>query len=100
MSISLDDFGTGYASLAYLTQLPIDELKIDRAFVSDLNRQGKGELLAETLISLGRSMNLAVIAEGVETFEQFERLQELGCEFFQGYFFGKPSLDCKPYLTE
>lgn len=100
VSISLDDFGTGYASLAYLTQLPIDELKIDRAFVSDLNRQGKGELLAETLISLGRSMNLAVIAEGVETFEQFERLQELGCEFFQGYFFGKPSLDCKPYLTE
>lgn len=98
VSISLDDFGTGYASLAYLTQLPLDELKIDRAFVSDLEQHGKGELLTETLISLGRSMNLAVIAEGVETYQQFERLQDLGCEFFQGYLFGKPSADIEPYL--
>ena len=100
VSISLDDFGTGYASLAYLSQLPLDELKIDRAFVKDLNKQGKGELLTETLISLGRSMNLAVIAEGVETHEQFERLQELGCEFFQGYLFGKPRTDIESYLNQ
>ena len=100
VSISLDDFGTGYASLAYLSQLPLDELKIDRAFVKDLNKQGKGELLTETLISLGRSMNLAVIAEGVETHEQFERLQELGCEFFQGYLFGKPRTDVDFYLNQ
>lgn len=100
VSISLDDFGTGYASLAYLSRLPLDELKIDRAFVKDLNKQGKGELLTETLISLGRSMNLAVIAEGVETHEQFERLQELGCEFFQGYLFGKPSIDVESYLNQ
>lgn len=100
VSISLDDFGTGYASLAYLSQLPLDELKIDRAFVKDLNKQGKGELLTETLISLGRSMNLAVIAEGVETHEQFERLQELGCEFFQGYLFGKPRTDVESYLNQ
>lgn len=99
VTISLDDFGTGYASLAYLTQLPLDELKIDRAFVRDLSKHGKGELLTETLVSLGRSMNLAVIAEGVETHEQFERLQELGCEFFQGYLFGKPSADVAPYLN-
>lgn len=99
VSISLDDFGTGYASLAYLTQLPLDELKIDRAFVSDLNKHGKGELLTETLISLGRSMNLAVIAEGVETQQQFERLQELGCEFFQGYLFGKPVVDVEIYFA-
>ncbi|MFC0445551.1 putative bifunctional diguanylate cyclase/phosphodiesterase [Pseudidiomarina halophila] len=91
ISLSLDDFGTGYASLAYLTQLPLDELKIDRAFVNDLQPQSKGALLAETIISLGRSMNLAVIAEGVETQAQFERLQDLGCEFFQGYLFGRPS---------
>ncbi|MGQ4277213.1 putative bifunctional diguanylate cyclase/phosphodiesterase [Pseudidiomarina sp. E22-M8] len=91
ISLSLDDFGTGYASLAYLTQLPLDELKIDRAFVNDLKTQSKGALLAETIISLGRSMNLAVIAEGVETQAQFERLQELGCEVFQGYLFGRPT---------
>ncbi|MBG22102.1 MAG: hypothetical protein CMF22_01405 [Idiomarinaceae bacterium] len=51
-------------------------------------------------MSLGRSMNLAVIAEGVETYEQFERLQELGCEFFQGYLFGKPSIDVESYLNQ
>lgn len=100
VTLSLDDFGTGYASLAYLTQLPIQELKIDRVFVNDLNRHGKGELLAETLITLGRSMNLVVIAEGVETHQQFERLQELGCEFFQGYLFGKPRVDSETYVEE
>lgn len=99
VSISLDDFGTGYASLAYLTQLPLDELKIDRAFVSDLDQKGKGELLTETIISLGRSMSLAVIAEGVETQEQFQRLQDLGCEYFQGYLFGEPRTDIESYLT-
>lgn len=91
ITISLDDFGTGYASLAYLTQLPLDELKIDRRFVKTLFKQGEGALLTEMIISLGRSMNLTIIAEGVETKEQFERLRELGCEVFQGYFFGYPS---------
>ena len=79
LSISLDDFGTGYASLAYLTQLPLDELKIDRSFVNDLDKHSKGELLTATIISLGRNMDLAVIAEGVETQEQFKRLQAMGC---------------------
>ncbi len=96
ISLSLDDFGTGYASLAYLTQLPLDELKIDRAFVNDLEHDGKGALLAKTIISLGQSMNLAVIAEGVETQAQFLRLQELGCELFQGYLFGRPSRTVSP----
>lgn len=98
VSISLDDFGTGYASLAYLTRLPLDELKIDRAFVRDLDGHSKGALLTETIISLGRSMNLTVIAEGVETEQQFKRLQNMGCEHFQGYFFGKPSTDVEHYL--
>lgn len=98
VSISLDDFGTGYASLAYLTRLPLDELKIDRAFVDDLEPHSKGALLTETIISLGRSMNLAVIAEGVETEQQFQRLQELGCEYFQGYLFGKPQVDVEGWL--
>ncbi|MBY6064477.1 putative bifunctional diguanylate cyclase/phosphodiesterase [Pseudidiomarina sediminum] len=91
ISISLDDFGTGYASLAYLTQLPLDELKIDRRFVKTLFKQGEGALLTEMIIGLGRSMNLTIIAEGVETNAQFERLRELGCEVFQGYLFGYPS---------
>ncbi|WP_113906809.1 putative bifunctional diguanylate cyclase/phosphodiesterase [Aliidiomarina celeris] len=98
VTISLDDFGTGYASLAYLTKLPLDELKIDRAFVRDLDKQGKGALLTETIISLGRSMNLLVIAEGVETQQQFEKLQSLGCDYFQGYLFGKPSTDPEKYF--
>jgi len=98
VSISLDDFGTGYASLAYLTRLPLDELKIDYAFVNDLDQHSKGELLTATIISLGRSMNLAVIAEGVETNEQFKRLQNMGCEYFQGYLFGKPQTDVESYL--
>ncbi|MCK7459709.1 putative bifunctional diguanylate cyclase/phosphodiesterase [Idiomarina aminovorans] len=98
ISISLDDFGTGYASLAYLTRLPLDELKIDRAFVDNLEQQSKGALLAETIISLGRSMNLSVIAEGVETNKQFERLQNMGCEYFQGYLFGKPQAEVEDYL--
>ncbi|MTJ02884.1 bifunctional diguanylate cyclase/phosphodiesterase [Idiomarina piscisalsi] len=98
VSFSLDDFGTGYASLAYLTRLPLNELKVDRAFVNDLGRHSKGALLAETIISLGRSMNLTVIAEGVETEQQFKRLQNMGCQHFQGYLFGKPSTNVKNYL--
>jgi len=98
VSISLDDFGTGYASLAYLTRLPLDELKVDRAFVRDLDGHSKGALLTETIISLGRSMNLTVIAEGVETEQQFKRLQNMGCEHFQGYLFGKPSTNLEDYL--
>jgi len=92
VSISLDDFGTGYASLAYLTRLPLDELKIDRAFVRDLDGSSKGALLTETIISLGRSMNLTVIAEGVETEQQFKRLHKMGCQHFQGYLFAKPAI--------
>jgi diguanylate cyclase (GGDEF)-like protein len=99
VTLSLDDFGTGYASLAYLTRLPLDELKVDRVFVSDLDAKNKGVLLTETIISLGRSMNLSVIAEGVETEQQFKRLQDMGCQYFQGYLFGKPTTDVESYLS-
>jgi len=99
VTLSLDDFGTGYASLAYLTRLPLDELKVDRFFVSDLDAKNKGVLLTETIISLGRSMNLSVIAEGVETEQQFKRLQDMGCQYFQGYLFGKPTTDVESYLS-
>ena len=89
IKISMDDFGTGYSSLAYLKDLPLDQIKIDRAFISELNTKDKHPLV-ETMISIGRHMHLDVIAEGVETKTQCEILVELGCVNFQGYFFSLP----------
>ncbi len=87
IKISLDDFGTGFSSLSYLHRFPLDSLKIDRSFVSRL--QDNDEIV-RTIITLGRNLGVKVIAEGVETIEQVTKLQELGCEFAQGYFFSVP----------
>lgn len=87
---ALDDFGTGYSSLSYLHRLPLDQLKIDQAFVRDLLTQPKDLAIAKTIIELGRSLNMSVMAEGVETSEQRQLLESLGCRQFQGYLFGKP----------
>jgi EAL domain-containing protein (putative c-di-GMP-specific phosphodiesterase class I) len=89
LKISMDDFGTGYSSLAYLKDLPLDQIKIDRAFISELDSTQKHPLV-ETMISIGRHMQLDVIAEGVETEMQRKILVELGCVNFQGYFFSLP----------
>ncbi len=89
--ICMDDFGTGYSSLSYLRQFPIDSLKIDKSFVDDIVENGDNEhILLNTIIAMGQTLNLNVIAEGVEEAYQMEYLQEKGCEYYQGYFFAKP----------
>ena len=87
--VSLDDFGTGYSSLAYLNNLPLDILKIDKAFVDELGADQKYPIV-DTIITLGRHMDLTVIAEGVETEGQRDLLVKMGCGGFQGYLFCRP----------
>jgi len=87
---SLDDFGTGYSSLSYLKRLPIDNLKIDKSFVKDIFNDPSDADIIRTIIALAKNLEVAVVAEGVETVEQFEWLLENECTYFQGYLFSRP----------
>ncbi len=90
VKIALDDFGTGYSSLSYLTHLPITTLKIDKSFIDLLATDHPQGSLVEEIIRIGRRMSLTVVAEGVETRDQLDRLTEQGCDRIQGYFFSRP----------
>jgi EAL domain-containing protein (putative c-di-GMP-specific phosphodiesterase class I) len=89
-ALSIDDFGTGYSSLSYLARFPIDELKIDRAFISDIDTFPKQVTVIENIINLGKSLDLTVVAEGVETQQQAALLSNLNCHSIQGFHFHRP----------
>ncbi|MFT5295385.1 MAG: diguanylate cyclase (GGDEF)-like protein [Colwellia sp.] len=97
ISIALDDFGTGYSSMSYLQKLPLDRLKVDRAFITDIAEPGQS-LIADTIINLGKQMNLKVIAEGIEEEAQQAHLIAQGCDEVQGFFYAKP-MPADEFLT-
>ncbi len=86
----MDDFGTGYSSLSYIKKLPINTLKIDRAFVNDIGNDRQGEAITKTIINMAQGLDLNVIAEGVETIEQLTFLQGHHCSIVQGYYYCRP----------
>ncbi|PCJ20943.1 MAG: two-component system response regulator [Gammaproteobacteria bacterium] len=90
ISIAIDDFGTGYSSLSYVKKLPIDILKVDREFIKDINQDRNGEAIIRAILALSKSLGLKVVAEGVEEVGQVEFLEQIGCDYVQGFFYSKP----------
>ena len=90
VQISIDDFGTGYSSLAYLKAFPIDSLKIDQTFITDLGHNPNDLAIVEAIIGMGHTLGLKIVAEGVSNEHQLTHLQKLGCDEFQGHYFSPP----------
>ena len=88
--IAIDDFGVGYSSLAQIKRFPIDTLKVDRSFIRDLEKNAEDRAITEAIISMGKTLSLTVVAEGVETQEQQTFLTDHACDAMQGYYFSKP----------
>ncbi len=90
ISLSIDDVGVGYSSLTYLKTLPIHELKIDRAFVKSILSNSVDTIIVQMIIDVAKYFKIDLIAEGVETVEQYQKLKQMGCKYFQGFLFSKP----------
>ena len=90
IKLAVDDFGTGYSSLSYLSRFPVDALKIDRSFVTGIEKDVESSALAAAIIKIGETLKLDTIAEGIETEDQLARLESLGCVLGQGYLFARP----------
>ncbi len=90
IALAIDDFGTGYSSMSYLHKLPVTKLKIDKSFVDEIQTGGSGIAIVKAIIVLAKTFGLQITAEGVETKEQLDFLQEHGCDEIQGYYYSKP----------
>ena len=90
IQLSIDDFGTGYSSLSYMKRFPVDKLKIDQSFIRDMHQNAEDKALVKTIVTMGKSLGLTLIAEGVEESEHVEFLREIACDEIQGYWFSRP----------